>query len=191
MKFSWYTRWICPDIAVSRRTPRRYPFWLRFSCFLLVVDRWGDRQLRANRLDPVLGTMFVDKRHHYFGRRSSSAWAKKAAALRRISFARFSSRFSRSNSLSRPFSELDNPLRFPSSPSGLSHPFSQALWCTPNLARNRTHRRPLGPVLCLLLHHQPDRSFSNLRRIPRCSVHHSILSRIRVSGKPGAVQTYI
>jgi len=28
-----------------------------------------------------------DERHHHFGRRSSSAWAKYAAALRRISFA--------------------------------------------------------------------------------------------------------
>jgi hypothetical protein len=36
--------------------------------------------------------MLVDERHHYFGRRSSSAWAKYADALRRISLARFSSR---------------------------------------------------------------------------------------------------
>jgi len=34
--------------------------------------------LLADRLDPVIIPMFVDKRHHYFGRRSSSAWAKKA-----------------------------------------------------------------------------------------------------------------
>ena len=35
--------------------------------------------------------MLVDEGDHYLGRRSSSAWAKNADALRRISFARFSS----------------------------------------------------------------------------------------------------
>ena len=33
------------------------------------------------------GSLFIDERHHRFGRRSSSAWAKEADALRRISFA--------------------------------------------------------------------------------------------------------
>jgi len=62
---------------------------------VFVVDRRGDRQLSANRLDPVLGPVRVDERHHYFGRRSSSAWARYADALRKISLARLSSRFSR------------------------------------------------------------------------------------------------
>ena len=48
----------------------------------------------------------VDERHHHFALRSSSAWAKKADALRRISLARFSSRFSRSNALSRSRSDV-------------------------------------------------------------------------------------
>ena len=37
------------------------------------------------------GPLRIDERHHHFGRRASSAWAKKADALRKISFARFSS----------------------------------------------------------------------------------------------------
>ena len=40
---------------------------------LLVVRRRGDRQLPADRLDPVLLTVLIDERHHHFGRRSSSA----------------------------------------------------------------------------------------------------------------------
>ncbi len=68
---------------------------------VLVVGRRGDRQHRADRLDPVLLAVLLDEADHHFARRSSSACAKYADALRRISFARFSSRFSRSSSLSR------------------------------------------------------------------------------------------
>jgi hypothetical protein len=57
--------------------------------------------------------MLVDERDHHFGRRSSSACAKYADALRRISFARRSSRFSRSSSLSRSRSPLVSPERTP------------------------------------------------------------------------------
>ena len=66
-----------------------------------------------NRLDLVLGPVFVDERHHYFGRRLSSAGVKKADALRRFSFPLFSSRFSRSSSLSRSRSELERLPRLP------------------------------------------------------------------------------
>jgi len=58
---------------------------------MLVKGRRGDWQLFADRLDPVLGLVAIDKRHHYFDRRSSSACAKYAEALRKISFARLSS----------------------------------------------------------------------------------------------------
>ena len=47
----------------------------------------------------------MDEIHHYLCGRSSYAWAKKAAALRRISFARCSSLFSRSSCLIRSWSE--------------------------------------------------------------------------------------
>src|SRR5262245_7539994 len=91
----------------------RFPLRLSLSRFLFVVGRGGDRQLRADRLDPVLGPMLIDERHHHFGRRSNSAWAKKAAALRRISVARFNSRFSRSSCLRRSCSVLVSPARLP------------------------------------------------------------------------------
>src|SRR5690606_36932104 len=78
---------------------------------------WGDRQHLADRRDPVLVAMLVDEGHHHFGRRSSSAWAKYAEALRRISFARFSSRFSRSSSFRRSFSLVVRPARSPASRS--------------------------------------------------------------------------
>src|SRR5690348_17873582 len=65
-----------------------------------VVGRWGDRQHLADRLDPIRLTMIVDEGDHGLYRRSSSAWAKYADALRRISLACRSSRFSRSSALS-------------------------------------------------------------------------------------------
>jgi hypothetical protein len=61
-----------------------------------MVGGRSDRQHLADRLDPKCPTMIVDERDHGFTRRSSSAWVKYADALRRISFACRSSRFSRS-----------------------------------------------------------------------------------------------
>src|SRR5690606_17263882 len=63
---------------------------------MVIIGGRGDRQNVADRLDPVRIPMRVDETHHHFGRRSSSAIAKYADALRRISFAWRSSRFSRS-----------------------------------------------------------------------------------------------
>src|SRR5262245_41063880 len=65
---------------------------------------------------------------------SSSAWAKKAAALRRISLARFNSLTSRSSSLRRSRSELDRPGRFAWSRSAC-----------------RTYLRKVSPVQPILL----------------------------------------
>src|SRR6185437_12864868 len=81
--------------------PRGQSRWIRLPTLVFVIRRWGDRQLLADRLDPVLSTMRVDEREHHFPRRSSSAWAKNADALRSISLARFSSVFSRSSCLTR------------------------------------------------------------------------------------------
>src|SRR6185437_2102162 len=55
---------------------RRQSRWISLTALLFVIRRWGDRQLLADRLDPVLGTMCVYERDHHFPRRSSSAWAK-------------------------------------------------------------------------------------------------------------------
>src|SRR5690606_41024911 len=77
---------------------------LRLSLLLLlcVVGRRSDRQYIADRLDSVLLTVLVDKRHHHFARRSSSACAEYADALRRTSLARRRPRSSRSSALPLP-----------------------------------------------------------------------------------------
>src|SRR5690606_31231934 len=91
----------------------RKPLRVGLSSLVLIVTRRRNRQLRAQRFHAIVGSMQVDERSHHFGRRSSSAWAKKAEALRKISLARFSSRFSRSSSLSRSRSNDVTPLRLP------------------------------------------------------------------------------
>src|SRR4051794_25448223 len=82
-----------------------------------MVGRRGDRQHLADRLDPIRLAMIVDERDHGFTRRSSSAWAKYADALRRISFACRSSRFSRSSAFSFSAMSVGTPARLPLSTS--------------------------------------------------------------------------
>jgi hypothetical protein len=65
-----------------------------------VIGGRGDRQYLTDRLDPMPLAVIVDERDHGLYRRSSSAMAKYADALRRISLAWRSSRFSRSSALS-------------------------------------------------------------------------------------------
>jgi hypothetical protein len=81
----------------TRRTPRR----VQLACAIRVVAGRCDRQDAADRLDTVHRTFLVDERVHQRVRRSSSAAAKNALALRKMSLARFSSRFSRSSAASR------------------------------------------------------------------------------------------
>ncbi len=61
----------------------------------------------------VDGAVFVDEGDHFLNGRSSSAWAKYADALRRISFAWRSSRTSRSSALIRSCSSVVGPERLP------------------------------------------------------------------------------
>ena len=51
------------------------------------VGGWGDRQHTPDRLDPIRLAALVDEGDHRLNGRSSSAWAKYADALRRISLA--------------------------------------------------------------------------------------------------------
>ncbi len=97
--------------------PRRNAFWIALTRLQFVIARRSDLQLSADRLDSVLGTMGINERHHHFPRRSSSAWAKYADALRKISFARLSSRFSRSKSFTLSRSDVLSPARLPESRS--------------------------------------------------------------------------
>ncbi len=53
----------------------------------LIIGGRGNRQQSADRLDPEHRAVFVDEGDHRFSGRSSSAWAKYAEALRKISFA--------------------------------------------------------------------------------------------------------
>src|SRR5690606_21381973 len=108
-----------PDTADFCLQPRVAPGTLtlargiRLLSLVLVVGRRSDRQLLADRLDSVHFALIIAERHHHLTRRSSSAWAKYADALRRISFARRSSRFSRSSSFSRWRSSVVSPGRRP------------------------------------------------------------------------------
>jgi hypothetical protein len=106
--------------------------------------------------------------------------AKKAAAFRRISLARFNSRFSRSSALSLMVGTRQSAAGAGIT-LGLTYPMSQGFSSASDLARERTHC-PLGSMFCLLLKDQSDGPLSDLRGIFRCSVHDSILSRIGVSG---------
>ena len=74
-----------------------------------VVRRRGNRQFLADWLDPKSTPVFVNVRNHHPGLRSSSAWAKKADAVLRISLARRSSLFSLSNAFSRARSSALTP----------------------------------------------------------------------------------
>src|SRR5688572_26434718 len=78
-----------------------------------VVCRRGDRKLPADRLDPIIVAVRIDEADHGFHRRSSSAWAKYALALRRISLAWRNSRFSRSSVFMRSRSSVLAPGRSP------------------------------------------------------------------------------
>nr|UCK92300.1 hypothetical protein [Raoultella planticola] len=82
-----------------------------------VVRRRGDLQHLADRLDPVNVSLLIDESLHRLKGRSSSAWAKYADALRRISLAWRSSRTSRSSALMRSFSAVVTPSRLPVSRS--------------------------------------------------------------------------
>ena len=84
---------------------------------MVVIARRGDRQNLADWLDPMRLAMIVDERNHGLNRRSSSAWAKYALALRRISLACRSSRFSRSRAFSFVATSVGTPARAPLSRS--------------------------------------------------------------------------
>ncbi len=78
-----------------------------------VIAGRGDLQHTTDRLDPVSPAIIVYEGDHGLNRRSSSAWAKYALALRRISLAWRSSRFSRSSALIRSRSSDVDPARRP------------------------------------------------------------------------------
>ena len=126
--------------------------------------------------------------HHHLARRSSSAFAKYADASRRISFARRSSTFSRSNCLDRARSSVVSPGRRPPSRSPCRTQLRSVSAEHPIFFGDRGDRRPLRRVVLGVLEHHPHRSLPHLRGKPAWSRHDPILSRNGASGKPGAVQ---
>lgn len=86
---NWHPRHAgLPGAARHRAWPCRQSRRIKLACLVLVIGRRSDRQHRADRLDSVILPMRVNERHQHLPRRSSSAWAKYADALRRISLAR-------------------------------------------------------------------------------------------------------
>src|SRR5262249_60738963 len=88
------------DLAAQPFIPpdaRRPPLGIALPRSQFVVQGRGNRQHVADRLDPVRIAVRVDEAHHHFARRSSSAWAEKAAPLFRISLGPRRSEFLRSS----------------------------------------------------------------------------------------------
>ena len=120
----------------------------------------------------------------------SSSAAKKADAAFKISFARRSSRFSRSNALSRSRSSVVNPGRRPSSISTRRTHRRTVSGVGPNFSATETDRLPLRPAVPLGLKDHPHRPITHLRRVsPRSSLlcHDSILARSGACALPGEV----
>src|SRR6478609_407599 len=130
---------------------------------MVVVGRRGDRQHLANRLDPMRLAVIVDERDHGLNRRSSSAWAKYAEALRRISLAWRSSRFSRSKALSFVATSVGTRARTPLSRSAFfTH--SCSVCAVQPIGGDRRHRRPPWGMLAFVIQNQPHRTGSDLGR---------------------------
>jgi len=108
-----------PFIALG---PVATPFRMALPDRMAPVGRRGNPQHSADRLDPIGIPVLIDVGVQDFSLRSSSAWAKKALAVRRMSLARRNSLFSRSNSLRRWASAVVVPGRSPASISArLTH----------------------------------------------------------------------
>ena len=113
---------------------KRTELWMLLSSFLLVLDRCNNRYVFTDRPDSVFLPVHVFESNHHFGRRSSSACGKYSDALRRISLAFLSSRFSSSSSFRRFRTSVISPSRRPSS-----------------VSLRRTHLRRVSEVHSILL----------------------------------------
>ena len=110
----------------------------------------------ADRLDPEGVAMDIDEAQNR-GRRSSSACAKYADALRKISFMRFSSRTSRSNAFARWRSAVVRPPRIalglPDPSVSAVHPSLPAI---DSIAAHSDLSPARGPSLALVLRGNTD-----------------------------------
>ena len=107
---------------------RRVMLGLNLPGLVLVVGRWGERQHFAERPGPVLSTVRVNKPDHALAAAVEFGLCKKADALGKISFARRSSRFSRSSSF--------EALTLVASDAGLAAPLADLPW---SICPGRSH----------------------------------------------------
>src|SRR5690606_1443090 len=152
------------------------------------VSRRGDLQNLADRLDPKLIAMPIDKGSQDLKRRSSSAWAKNALASFRISLARRSSLTSRSRSLTRCASAVETPGRSPASTSARFTHSSSVCGTQPILgAIDSTAAQSDGyspRCSCTIRTARSRTSGENFFDL----FMGSILSEVGASTKPGAIQ---
>lgn len=135
-------------------------------------------------LDPAGRTVVINEGHYHFGLRSNSARAKTAVALRKISLARLSSRFTRSSCL---YSRSDGtPVGRCCASSACWHQRLQVSDVQP-IPGNRVEGGPAGWVVFFLLKNQSDSRLSDFGGMTSGCIHDSTLSKPGVSGEAGAV----
>src|SRR3546814_7934650 len=88
--------------------------------------------------------MLINETDHRVNGRSSSAWAKYAEALRRISLAWRNSRFSRSSALRRSASSVGTPARLPLFTSAF---FTHSSSVCPEQPRSEEHTSELQSLM--------------------------------------------
>jgi hypothetical protein len=136
------------EFGVAHRPGRRRP------ALRGIIGGRGELQDFTDRLDPGRIPVCVDE-GDYLGGRGSSSRAKKAAAAFRISFARVSSRISRSSSAIRCASAVEVPGLWPPSISAC-HPGAQRFLADPELLGDSCDRTgPLAGILAYFEDH-PD-----------------------------------
>jgi len=155
---------------------------------VIVIGGRGDRQNPADRLDPVLPSLILDEPDHHFDRRSSSAIAKYALALRRISFAWRSSRVLSLQRL-QPVGHLGrNAYPRAAVDLGPLDPLIERVRCASDLRRDRHDRLPTRPMLAFVVQDHPYGTLAHFGgKLVRRLAHDAPSSGVRASGKPGAV----
>ena len=126
-------------------------------------------------------------------RAGASTPSKYALALRRISLACRSSRFSRSRAFSFVAISVGTPARAPLSRSAFFTHSCSVCAVQPILAAIDEHRRPARGMLAFVIQNHPHRAGAHLGRelVGRLACHGSTFSGVGASDKPGAVQALL
>ncbi len=108
--------------------------------------------------------MRIDEADYYFARRSSSAWAKTAAAFSNISLARSNSTFSLESFQLAAFVDRQ-PRQLDGVALGLADPPTCTLRSGSPVSPRRTNGRPLRWMLGDVIEDDPDCALTQLRRV--------------------------